>query len=119
MEKANKLSKDCENELKQHCNNIANQYVVLVAIFSSIIAQEIENDEDLGILGSFLVAVGEELALASEMRIACKAKYGLEEENDLEAEIDFDRGYKDKVSQKTARKIKRIRKSKKHGNKSK
>jgi hypothetical protein len=75
------------------CNTFANQYMILVAIFASIIAQEIDDDEDLGILGSFLVALGEELALASEIRISCKAK--LEEKNNIESEIldTFERSY--------------------------
>ena len=57
-----------------HCNSIANQYIIMVSIFAAIISQEIENDEELGILGSFLISLGEEIALASEVRIACKAK---------------------------------------------
>ncbi|MBC6002764.1 hypothetical protein H8891_03040 [Paeniclostridium sp. NSJ-45] len=76
-----------------NCNTFANQYMILVAIFASIISQEIDEDENLGILGSFLVALGEELALASEIRISCKAK--LEEENNTESKIldTFDRSY--------------------------
>lgn len=76
-----------------YCNAYVNQYMFFVAIFSAIISEEIEDDESLGILGSFLIALGEELALASELRIFCKAK--IEEENVLESEtLDiFDRSY--------------------------
>ncbi|WP_373600938.1 hypothetical protein [Paraclostridium bifermentans] len=76
-----------------YCNTYANQYMFLVAIFSAIISEEIEDDESLGILGSFLIALGEELALASEIRIFCKSK--IEEENTLESQTldTFDRSY--------------------------
>lgn len=80
-----------------NCNSFANQYMFLVAIFASIIGQEIDDDEDdlgiLGILGSFLVALGEELALASEIRITCKAR--LESNNNTETQTldSFDRSY--------------------------
>lgn len=71
---------------RNHCNSIANQYIVLTSIFAAIISQEIENDEDLGILGSFLIALGEEVSLASEIRIACKAK--LENNTSLSEETE-------------------------------
>lgn len=76
-----------------NCNSFANQYMFLVAIFASIIGQEIDDDEDLGILESFLVALGEELALASEIRITCKAR--LESNNNTETQTldSFDRSY--------------------------
>lgn len=78
-----------------YCNNLANQYLVLVSIFSVIISQEIEDDEDLGVLGSFLVALGEEISLASEIRTACKNKF----------EDVFDRSISNK--HKKVKKIKR------------
>lgn len=89
--------------IDDYCNSMANQYLILVSIFSVIISQEIENDEDLGILGSFLVALGEELALASEMRIACKNKF--EDESSSIVEDVFDRGIHNKP--KKVKKIKR------------
>ena len=79
----------------EYCNNWANQYLVLVSIFSVIISQEIEDDEDLGVLGSFLVALGEEISLASDMRVACKNKF----------EDTFDRSVSNKS--KRIKKIKR------------
>lgn len=87
-----------------NCNTYANQYMILVAIFASIISEEIDNDEDLGILGSFLVALGEELALASEIRISCKGKF--KDESGVEGEVQdiFDRSYINS-RKKTKRKI--------------
>ena len=77
-----------------NCNALANQYMVLVAIFASLLSQEIEDDEDLGILGSFLIALGEELSLASEIRILCKSKLE-KNKNNIDTEIidTFDRTY--------------------------
>lgn len=92
MDNKKDYSRYCDFDLNQHCNNIANQYLILVSIYAAIISQEIENDEDLGILGSFLVALGEELSLASELRIACKAKFEEENSNFEEIEDVFDRG---------------------------
>lgn len=69
-----------------YCNSVANQYIIMVSIFAAIISQEIENDEELGILGGFLIALGEEVALASEVRIACKAK--LENETNIPEETE-------------------------------
>lgn len=88
-----------------NCNAYANQYMILVAIFASIIAEEIENDEDLGILGSFLVALGEELALASEIRIACKERFEEESEAEFEIEDVFDRNYISNDNKKVRKKI--------------
>lgn len=98
-----------------YCNNLANQYLVLISIFSVIISQEIEDDEDLGILGSFLVALGEEISLASEMRIACKDKF--KDESSRIVEDVFDRSIPKKYNNnsKKVKKIKRkyIKKDKK------
>ena len=102
----NKIDKNCD--LNQYCNNVANQYLILVSIYASIISQEIENDEDLGILGSFLVALGEEIALASEMRIACKSKFEESNSDSEEVEDVFDRGiHKNNVHNKRYKKIKK------------
>ncbi|RDY27997.1 hypothetical protein CHL78_006755 [Romboutsia weinsteinii] len=89
MPKNPKSIMDCD--ISQYCNNVANQYIFLVSIYAAIISQEIENDEDLGILGSFLVALGEELSLASEIRIACKAEFKEDTSEPEEIEDVFDR----------------------------
>ena len=88
-----------------NCNTYANQYMILVAIFASIISEEIEDDEDLGILGSFLVALGEELSLASEIRISCKAKF--QDEGGFEGDIEdvFDRSYIGNRTKKVKQKV--------------
>lgn len=96
-----------EFDINTHCSNLANQYLILVTIFAAIISQEIENDEDLGILGSFLIALGEEISLASETRIACKSKFN--EENSLENEVEdvFDRGLTKSNTSKSNSKVKK------------
>lgn len=88
-----------------NCNTYANQYMILVAIFASIISEEIEDDEDLGILGSFLVALGEELSLASEIRISCKTKF--KDEIGLEGDLEdvFDRSYIGNRTKKFKKKV--------------
>lgn len=88
-----------------NCNTLANQYMILVAIFASILSQEIDDDEELGILGSFLIALGEELSLASEIRISCKSKLS-EKENNLDLEVidTFDRSYIKKKKRKIYKK---------------
>lgn len=115
MPKTNYLYRDFD--VNSHCNNLANQYLILVTIFAAIISQEIENDEDLGILGSFLISLGEEISLASETRIACKAKF--EDEGYFSGEIEdvFDRGFKStdkkKIYKVKKKYIKKVRKSQK------
>lgn len=90
--------------IEKCCNNMANQYLILVTIFATIISEEIENDEDLGILGSFLITLGEELALASEIRIACKEKLEHESSSEEIVEDIFDRS-----SPIRTRKVKKIK----------
>jgi hypothetical protein len=105
--------------IESHCNSLANQYLILVTIFAAIISQEIENDDDLGILASFLVALSDQLALASATRATCKATF--EDECSLPAEIEdvSDRGFPIVDSTKKARKVKRkyVKKVKKTPNK--
>ena len=96
--------RNCNSD--EYCNNLANQYLVLISIFSVIISQEIEDDEDLGILGSFLVALGEEISLASEMRIACKDKF--EDESSPIVEDVFDRSIP-KKSNNNSKKVKKVK----------
>lgn len=108
-EKNNSCTKDTYY-LNNYCNNMANQYLFLVSIYSAIISEEIEDDETLGILGSFLVALGEEIALASEIRIFCKSKFE-ENSNEKTSETDiedvFDRCYSKKTPKNKYKKIKR------------
>lgn len=110
MPKKKIVHRNCN--IDQYCLNLSNQYLILVTIFAAIISQEIENDEDLGILGSFLITLGEEISLSSETRIACKSRF---EENDISSEEVikdvFDRGIPNKLKDKrTTKKIKKIKK---------
>ncbi len=112
MPKKSKINRFCTT--KDYCNDVANQYLLLVTIFAAIISNEIEDDEELGILGSFFVAVGEEIALASETRIACKAKFKDEGGEEGVVENVFDRGIHtrpNKVRKVVRRTRKRISKS--------
>ncbi len=120
MPKKKIVHRNCN--VDQYCLNLSNQYLVLVTIFAAIISQEIENDEELGILGGFLVALGEEIELSSEIRIACKAKFednNEPSESGIENIIEdvFDRSIPNKSrapnKQKKIKKIKKIRKKKK------
>lgn len=110
MPKIRNVHRNCN--IESYCNSLSNQYLVLVTIFAAIISQEIENDEDLGILGSFLVALGEEIALSSEIRIACKAKF--ENENTSEGTVEdvFDRCSSNQPKKITKVKKKYIRRKK-------
>lgn len=105
--------------IESHCNSLANQYLLLSAIFAAIITQEIENDDDLNVLGNFLIALGSDLTLTSATRSTCKAKF--EDECSLPEEIEdvSDRGFSIVDSTKKARKVKRkyVKKVKKIPNK--
>lgn len=56
-------------DTSNYCNNLANQFNFLATIYTAIISQEIEDDEVLGLLGSFLIVLGEQVSFASETRI--------------------------------------------------
>lgn len=86
MPKTNYTYRDFD--INNHCNNLANQYLILITIFAAIIS------------------LGEEIFLASETRIACKAKF--EDEGYLSGQIEdvFDRGFKDN-NNKNLRKVKK------------
>lgn len=60
------------NLLINNCNSFSNQNLILVTILAAIIGQEIENDEELALLGTFFIVLGEQLSLLSESRIICK-----------------------------------------------
>ena len=116
MPKKKVIHRKCN--VDQYCLNISNQYLVLVTIFAAIISQEIENDEDLGILGSFLVALGEEISLSSETRIACKARFEVNENPSEEVVEDiFDRNVPNKFrNSNSTKKVKKIKKVKTNKN---
>ena len=106
-------------DISNYCNNLANQFNFLAAIYTAIISQEIEDDEVLGLLGSFLIVLGEQVSLASETRIFCKSQFEDGEENNLESDTNiavediFDRGISKNIPKPKYRKIrKKIRKKK-------
>ncbi len=105
-------------DTSNYCNNLANQFNFLATIYTAIISQEIEDDEVLGLLGSFLIVLGEQVSFASETRIFCKSQFE-EEENNLEADTNiavediFDRSASKSKPKSRYRKIhKRIKKRK-------
>lgn len=105
-------------DTSNYCNNLANQFNFLATIYTAIISQEIEDDEVLGLLGSFLIVLGEQVSFASETRIFCKSQLE-EEENNLEADTNiavediFDRSTSKSKPKSRYRKIrKRIKKRK-------
>ena len=72
-------------DTSNYCNNLANQFNFLATIYTAIISQEIEDDEVLGLLGSFLIVLGEQVSFASETRIFCKSQFE-EGENNIETD---------------------------------
>lgn len=97
--------------LDKYCNNITNQYLFLASIYSAIISEEIEDDEALGILGTFLIVLGEEISLASELRIFCKSQFQNENNEEEQIEDVFDRcSSKSKLRPKVKKVRKKIRK---------
>lgn len=107
-------------DINSYCNNLANQYLFLATIYSAIISEEIEDDEVLGLLGSFLIVLGEQVAFASETRIFCKSQFeengsenNIEADTNVEIEDIFDRSLSKKIQKSKYRKIRRkIRKRK-------
>ena len=65
-------------DIKSTCKEIGNQYIFLVTIIAAIIAQEIDDNDDLDNLAGFLIVLGEQLAFASSIRDTCEANAGEE-----------------------------------------
>ncbi|SCI13416.1 MULTISPECIES: hypothetical protein [unclassified Romboutsia] len=54
MPKNNNSKSKCNYyNINKYCNNLSNQINFLATIYASIISEEIEDDEILGLLGSF------------------------------------------------------------------
>ncbi|WP_018591045.1 hypothetical protein [Terrisporobacter glycolicus] len=87
---------------KSSCKSLADQYLTLVTIYAAIINQQFDDADELEIFAEFLVALGEELALAAAIRGRCEAN----SEGDFEVDVDestitsfvdgFQRAYKGK-----------------------
>ena len=54
-----------------NCNSEGSQLIVLGAIISSIIYQEVQNDDDLNTIGNLLISIGSNLVLGVGQRAAC------------------------------------------------
>ncbi|MEF9992520.1 MAG: hypothetical protein RRZ84_02645 [Romboutsia sp.] len=70
----NSSSSSNSSYIENTCNSQANSYVILSAIFTAIISEEIQNDDDLGMLGTFLQTLGQDISLVSQSRIICKQR---------------------------------------------
>lgn len=113
----NKYSKcNCYSNINNYCNNLSNQLNFLATIYTSIISEEIEDDEVLGLLGSFLVVLGEQIGFASETRIFCKSQFeegdseeNIEEDTNIQSEdiFDFNRCKSKTSSRRNYKKIRR------------
>ena len=54
-----------------NCNSEGSQLIVLAAIISAIIYQEVRNDDDLNTIGNLLISIGSNLVLGVSQRAAC------------------------------------------------
>ena len=61
---------------KCSCKGLADQYLTLVTIYAAIINQQFDDADELDIFAEFLVALGEELALAAAVRGQCEEGMG-------------------------------------------
>lgn len=69
---------------KYSCKGLADQYLTLVTIYAAIINQQFDDADELEIFSEFLVALGEELALAAAVRWRCEEGSG----EDFEVDVD-------------------------------
>ncbi len=87
---------------KCSCKGLADQYLTLVTIYAAIINQQFDNADELEIFAEFLIALGEELALAAAVRGQCEEGVGADFEVDVDEStitslVDgFKRAYKGK-----------------------
>ena len=54
-----------------NCNSQGDKLIVLSAIISTIISQEIKSDDELNVIGNLLIAIGSNLALGAAQRSSC------------------------------------------------
>jgi len=96
-------------DIKSTCKEIGNQYIFLVTIIAAIIAQEIDDNDDLDNLAGFFIVLGEQLAFASSIRDTCEANAGEEPQNVINPELSIDKDlYKSKTpKKKVVKKVKR------------
>jgi len=96
-------------DIKSGCKEIGNQYIFLVTIIAAIIAQEIDDNDDLDNLAGFLIVLGEQLAFASSIRDSCEENLSEESENIIDPELSIESDlYRSKLhNKKVVRKVKR------------
>ena len=100
-------------DIKSGCKEIGNQYIFLVTIIAAIIAQEIDDNDDLDNLAGFLIVLGEQLAFISSIRDSCEANIGEEGTNIIDPELSICKDLykskfpKKKVVKKVRRKVKK------------
>lgn len=96
-------------DIKSGCKEIGNQYIFLVTIIAAIIAQEIDDNDDLDNLAGFFIVLGEQLAFASSIRDTCEANVDEESQNIINPELSIDKDlYKSKAPKKKV--VKRVKK---------
>jgi len=105
----NKLRNRKMCDIKSVCKEVGNQYIFLVTIIAAIIAQEIDDNDDLDNLAGFLIVLGEQLAFVSSIRDSCEANIGEEGTNIMDPELSICKDlYKSKVpKKKVVKKVKR------------
>ncbi len=54
-----------------NCNSQGNQIIILGAIISAIIYQEIQNDDELNTIGNLFIAIGSNIVVGVSQRSAC------------------------------------------------
>ena len=54
-----------------NCNSQGDQLIVLGAIISAIVCQEIQDDDELNTIGNLLIAIGSNIVLAAGQRATC------------------------------------------------
>ena len=59
------------NNEHNNCNAQGDQIIVLGAIISALIYQEIQNDDELNTIGNLFIAVGSNIVLGVSQRVAC------------------------------------------------
>ena len=100
-------------DIKSGCKEIGNQYIFLVTIIASIIAQEIDDNVELDNLAGFLIVLGEQLAFASAIRETCESNLDKENQDIINPELSIDKDNslstpsKKRVIKKVKRKVKK------------
>lgn len=108
-----------DNE-QNFCNAQGDQIIVLGAIISALIYQEVQNDDELNTLGNLFIAVGSNIVLGASQRVYCNNTLAQinspnNSNNENETVDDSNDGLIPSRSQRNnnPNKIKRVKKTKK------